>query len=190
LHVSSFSRADPNSAGSPFLFAEQSITRKANTSTQKSKRGRPKTTVSEKLALITFDLKKVELLNSFHGSTDEQLAIILGVTEQTICRWKQDPAFMLALKRGKETADSRVVESLYTRATGYSHEAVKIFMPAGASAPIYAPYTEHYPPDPTSMIFWLKNRRKDEWRDQRDITSNGETINYQITIGNGNHEED
>jgi DNA-binding XRE family transcriptional regulator len=164
--------------------------RKPNTPIEKPKRGRPKTSVAEKLSQIPFDLKKVELLNSFHGSTDESLALILGVTEQTICNWKKDPEFILALKRGKDVADSRVVESLYTRATGYSHEAVKIFMPSGATAPIYAPYTEHYPPDPTSMIFWLKNRRKDEWRDQRDITSNGETINYQLTIGNGNHEED
>lgn len=53
---------------------------------------------------------------------------------------------------------------------GYSHEAVKIFMPSGASAPVYAPYVEHVPPDVTACIFWLKNRRPQEWRDQRDLT--------------------
>jgi hypothetical protein len=30
--------------------------------------------------------------------------------------------------------------SLYQRGLGYSYDAVKIFMPAGAKKPIYAPY--------------------------------------------------
>jgi hypothetical protein len=39
-----------------------------------------------------------------------------------------------------------------------THDAVKIFMPAGAKKPVYAPYVEHVPPDVTAAIFWLKNR--------------------------------
>jgi hypothetical protein len=42
---------------------------------------------------------------------------------------------------------------------------VKIFMPAGAKKPIYAPYIEHVPPDVTGCIFWLKNRDPAHWRD-------------------------
>jgi hypothetical protein len=42
---------------------------------------------------------------------------------------------------------------------------VKIFMPAGAKAPVYAPYVEHVPPDVTAAIFWLKNRDPAHWRD-------------------------
>jgi hypothetical protein len=55
------------------------------------------------------------------------------------------------------------------RAVGYSYDAVKIFMPAGAKKPIYAPYVEHMPPDPTSMIFWLKNRDPERWRDVQQL---------------------
>ena len=29
---------------------------------------------------------------------------------------------------------------------------------------------EHVPPDTTACIFWLKNRRKDEWRDRQEHT--------------------
>jgi hypothetical protein len=47
---------------------------------------------------------------------------------------------------------------LYERANGYSYDAVKIFMPAGSKQPIVVHYTEHLPPDPTSAMFWLKNR--------------------------------
>jgi hypothetical protein len=50
-----------------------------------------------------------------------------------------------------------------------SYDAVKIFMPAGAKAPIYTPYVEHVPPDVTACIFWLKNRRPQDWRDVQQM---------------------
>ena len=53
----------------------------------------------------------------------------------------------------------------YERANGCSYDAVKIFMPAGAKKPVYAPYREHVPPDTTAAIFWLKNRDPAHWRD-------------------------
>jgi hypothetical protein len=61
-----------------------------------------------------------------------------------------------ALKAGKAF---HVERSLYQRAVGYSHDAVKVFMPAGAKKPVYAPYVEHVPRDVTACLFWLKNRR-------------------------------
>jgi hypothetical protein len=51
-----------------------------------------------------------------------------------------------------------VERSLYARANGFHYEAVKIFMPAGAKTPVYAPYVEYVPPDTTAAIFWLKHR--------------------------------
>jgi hypothetical protein len=66
---------------------------------------------------------------------------------------------------GKEEANTRTDRSLYQRANGYNYNAVKIFMPAGAKKPVYAPYVEHIPPDPSSAIFWLKNRDPEHWRD-------------------------
>jgi hypothetical protein len=66
-----------------------------------------------------------------------------------------------------EVADDRVVRSLYQRSVGYTYEAVKIFMPAGAKQPVYAPYREHVPPDTAAASLWLGNRRKDEWRDKQ-----------------------
>jgi hypothetical protein len=104
------------------------------------------------------------------GATDKELAEYFGVSDRTINRWKVEfPEFRQSLKAGKDAADDRVEASLYHRAVGYSHEAVKIFMPANAPAPVYAPFTEHLPPDTTAAIFWLKNRRPAEWRDKQDI---------------------
>jgi hypothetical protein len=48
----------------------------------------------------------------------------------------------LRMRQGKAEADGRVERSLYQRAVGYSFDSVKIFMPAGAKKPLYAPYVE------------------------------------------------
>ena len=60
---------------------------------------------------------------------------------------------------------------------GYTFDAVKVFMPGGATAPVYAPYREHVTPDTTAAIFWLKNRKKDEWRDKSETTLKGDANN-------------
>lgn len=109
------------------------------------------------------------------GATDADLASFFNVSARTISNWKaQHERFLLALKVGKEAADARVERSLFHRAVGYEQEAVKIFMPAGAKEPVYAPYTERIGPDTTAAIFWLKNRRPDLWRDASRVEHTGE----------------
>lgn len=103
------------------------------------------------------------------GATDAELADFFKVTTVTIWRWQSAHVeFCNALKRGKEAADERVERSLYARATGYTFDAVKIFMPANAKEPVYAKYQEHVPPDTTAAIFWLKNRQSEQWRDKTE----------------------
>lgn len=99
------------------------------------------------------------------GATDIEVADFFGVERTTIWRWSQaHEEFCNALKAGKQSADERVERSLYSRALGYTHDAVKIFNADGA--PLIVPYREHVAPDTTACIFWLKNRRPDEWRDK------------------------
>ena len=105
------------------------------------------------------------------GATDGDLARAFGVNGSTIALWKvTHQEFSKATNVGKAEADNRVEASLYHRAMGYSYAAVKIFMPAGAEAPVYAPYIEHVPPDTAACSLWLRNRRPAEWRDRREIT--------------------
>lgn len=101
------------------------------------------------------------------GATDLEIADFFGVSVTTLYRWKNDkPEFCEALKEAKAEADARVEESLYHRATGYSHDAEKIFNNSGEI--VRAKYREHYPPDTTAMIFWLKNRQPERWRDKQE----------------------
>ena len=106
------------------------------------------------------------------GATDIDLADFFEVDVRTIYRWKHDhDEFCQALKAGKEIADERVERSLYQRAVGYTFEATKIFNASGS--PLIVPYREHVAPDTTACIFWLKNRRKNEWRDKQDVELTG-----------------
>jgi hypothetical protein len=109
------------------------------------------------------------------GATDEEIADFFEVDVRTIYRWKHIHSdFCQALKTGKEVCDERVERSLYQRAIGYEQEEVKIFMPAGAENPVYAPYKAKIAPDVTAAIFWLKNRRSQQWRDAKDINHKSE----------------
>jgi hypothetical protein len=103
------------------------------------------------------------------SATDAEMANFFGIALANFHKWKHaHPEFRDSIARGKEIADASVAERLYQRALGYSHEAVKIFMPAGSDAPVYAPYTEHYPPDTNAASLWLRNRQSGKWRDKTE----------------------
>ena len=108
------------------------------------------------------------------GATDQEIADFFEVDVRTIYRWKHDhDEFCQALKAGKDIADERVERSLYQKAIGYEQDEVKIFMPGGASEPVYAPFRAKIAPDTTAAIFWLKNRRSQDWRDVKSNEHSG-----------------
>jgi hypothetical protein len=100
------------------------------------------------------NLEKVEVVASM-GLIDEQIAVILGISPRTLNYWKKHPAFLQSLKRGKLKADFQITQSLYQKAK------------AG---------------DTTAMIFWLKNRQPDKWRDRQEVYAPGvESALYEIS---------
>ena len=103
------------------------------------------------------------------GLTDQEMANFWGVSKMTVDTWKnKHPEFLEALTIGKQDADSRVAESLYHRAVGYSHDDVDIRTVSvgnGRSEIVQTPIVKHFPPDTTACIFWLKNRQPKLWRD-------------------------
>lgn len=116
------------------------------------------------------------------GAIDEEIAEFFEVSRATISTWKlEHPDFLEALKLGKASVDDRVERSLLQMALGYEQDEVKIFMPAGAEKPIYAPFRAKVPASPTAAIFFLKNRRPDLWRDvhRQEVTGhNGGPVEY------------
>jgi hypothetical protein len=99
------------------------------------------------------------------GWTDKEMSDFFGVCEKTWNNWKKKhEEFLQSLKDWKLEADERVERSLYERATGYSHPDTHVSNYQGDVT--LTPLIKEYPPDPTSMIFWLKNRKKEQWRDK------------------------
>jgi transposase-like protein len=120
------------------------------------------------------------------GLTDKQLATAFGVDKATINRWKHKyPDFCDSLKKGKDEFDSAVVEaSLLKAAKGYFvNETTRepcMVKEKGEVPKIVDPTLEvtkrvrkHVQPNVTAIIFWLKNRVPDRWRDKQEIDLGG-----------------
>ena len=82
------------------------------------------------------------------------------------------PEVTEALKRGKEVVDQAVENALLKRALGYEYEEVKEITEGnekGRDRKRIEKTIKHVVPDVTAQIFWLKNRKPNEWRDKKDL---------------------
>lgn len=85
------------------------------------------------------------------GLTDEQIAHNMGIGKTTFYDWKQkSPNFANALKKTKEVVDFEVENALFKNAMNGNV---------------------------TAQIFWLKNRKKMQWRDKVANIENEEENN-------------
>ena len=106
------------------------------------------------------------------GATDKELSEFFSVSEQTLNKWKKDyPEFLESLKKGKNIADANVASRLYNRVIGYNCKATK-FATSNGKITDSKEFIEHYPPDTTAAIFWLKNRQPEKWRDKKEVDAN------------------
>lgn len=81
------------------------------------------------------------------GLTDEQIAHNMGINVATLYKWKNNyNKINEALKKTKEVVDRMVENALCKKAMEG---------------------------DTTAQIFWLKNRRPNDWRDKRETQLSG-----------------
>jgi transposase-like protein len=116
------------------------------------------------------------------GLTNFEIAELLDIAETTLYVWSvKYQEFSAALKAGREPADDRVERSLYHRANGYTHKTIVLVKKADGSEETHTT-TVQVPPDVTACIFWLKNRRREFWRDRHEQDTSG-TIQLVVTGG-------
>ncbi|MFV4760070.1 terminase [Citrobacter freundii] len=102
------------------------------------------------------------------GYTDAELADFFEVSEATINNWKLEHSeFLESIKKGKSVADADVASNLFHRAMGYTAKEKREEKTADGFKEVDA--EKHVPGDVTAMIFWLKNRQKDKWREKQDV---------------------
>lgn len=122
-----------------------------------------------------------------NGLTDEELASKLDIARSTLAVWKKKfPLFAELLSRTKEIIDIEVENAAFKAATGY--EFVER-MPMKVKTTWYDPDTgkkcleteevivvdvpKNQPPDTKAIIFWLKNRQGQTWKERQVIEVNG-----------------
>ena len=109
------------------------------------------------------------------GLTDEQIASNMGIARSTLNEWKKKYTVISdTLKRGKEVIDRQVENALLKRALGYKYkETTKelvVDKKTGSSELVVTKVVEkEVVPDTTAQIYWLKNRKPEEWRDKRVV---------------------
>ena len=92
------------------------------------------------------------------GLTDEQIAHNMGISTTTLYEWKKKYTEIAdTLKKTKEVVDRQVENALFKKACEG---------------------------DTTAMIFWLKNRRPNDWRDRKETALSGavQTVPDKLTF--------
>jgi hypothetical protein len=98
---------------------------------------------------------------------DKDLAEALGIHPATLYRWKQKyPEFREAIKTGKDEVDRQVEDALLKTCLGYDYEKeeVEVHVTDRSEYQKKKTTTMHVSPDPTAIIFWLTNRKRDTWK--------------------------
>lgn len=113
------------------------------------------------------------------GLSNEQIAHNMGITFQTLYKWQDKYSELReALKKGKEVVDREVENALLKRALGYEYDEVTQEPVTDKDTGITEMrvtkrVTKQIVPDVTAQIFWLKNRKPNEFRDKRDVDLSG-----------------
>ena len=107
------------------------------------------------------------------GATEIEAAEQFGVSVQRLRKWRAaDHVFDFAMRSVGDALNAAVERSLFHKAMGYSYRSEKIMtrsLPGGGSEIVRVPVVEHVPPSEAAMIFWLKNRDRENWADRREI---------------------
>ena len=99
------------------------------------------------------------------GLTIEEMAERMGVVPKTIYEWKNKfPALDEAISKGRDVSDKMVEAAMFKRATGYETTET-IYDQNGMVREL----RKTVPPDVTAQIFWLKNRKPQQWREKREV---------------------
>jgi len=118
------------------------------------------------------------------GLTDKDIATKkIGIGERTFCDWKRKyPAFSASLKEGRAPVDTEVESAMVKSALGHKttvRKPIKLKttrrkdgMEITEEHVEYVDEEIYVPPQVVAQIFWLKNRKKDYWKDKPESENN------------------
>lgn len=110
------------------------------------------------------------------GLTDEQIAKNIGINRTTLYDWKKKEINIAnALKKGKEVIDFEVENALLKKALGYTITLKEEKLDKDGCVHTLEKDV-HIPPDTTAQIFWLKNRKPNNWKDRVETDEDKDAV--------------
>lgn len=106
-----------------------------------------------------------------------EISEALGIARKTLYEWIDKDSDLKTAIEAQEEANIDFTESkLFARIEGYEHDDVHISNFQGKVT--ITPLIKHYPPDPTSIIFFLKTRAKHRgYIERQEVTGkDGESL--------------
>lgn len=117
------------------------------------------------------------------GLTRLELAQAMGIHVSTLWGWMAEhPEIREAVRSGQVVADEKVINEIHRNATGYFYDEevpIKVKRTGYRNGKkwekeevVVTTVRRWHPADVLAQIFWVKNRRPEEWRDKQIIEQN------------------
>jgi hypothetical protein len=107
------------------------------------------------------------------GKTNEEMCVLLDISPDTWYTYmKEHNELNDIVSAGKSVIDNRVENAVLKTALGFEYEEIKTIIEEdrnGKKRTRIEKVKKYMTPNPTAQAFWLKNRKKDEWGDRKEI---------------------
>ena len=107
------------------------------------------------------------------GLTNDIICERLGIAESTWYEYQKNHEILSELvQASKSVMDTKVENALLKTALGFEYEEIKTIIEEdknGKKRTRIEKTKKYMPPNPTAQAFWLKNRKRDEWGDRKEI---------------------
>ena len=157
------------------------LTKKENTAKKKTKGAETKKTARYKYSEWITEEGLIRVRGwAQDGASYEQIAKNIGIATSTLREWRERfPALSAALAHARDIADRKVENRLFDRTQGYTvqvKKAVKLkrewYDERGKKCVEerveMVEEEEHIPADVKAQIYWLSNRKPQEWKNNPD----------------------
>ena len=114
------------------------------------------------------------------GMTDTEISKYkLHISERTFCRWKEKyPSIVSALKKGRAPVAEEIESTMYDMCRVQTYKDVVEEITTDANGKVISKHkritTREVAPNPTLIIFAMKNLKPDKWRDKQVVNVDGE----------------
>jgi len=104
------------------------------------------------------------------GLSNNEIAETFGISRKCFAIWLEEYGELQeVIFDGRNFADARVAEALYSRAVGYDYTEDRTYIDRGTGVMKKIKISKHIPADVAAAKLWLQSRRE-EWKEKKEVT--------------------